>query len=159
IVVSLLKNGGFETGNFDGWTVTSGSNVKVIGSLGPTGQFTPILPAEGQFMAFLSNAASVATPPGTTGSIISQTFTEPSIHSQISFCYQFVANDSDGFEDFFLAQLITSAGTFTLASADNVAGSPAGGSAPPPPPAISTGVTLSPGTAPVFLSGVNILGS
>src|SRR5712692_385328 len=62
-------------------------------------------------------------------------------------------------ENFFLAQLITDAGTFTLGSADNAAGSPAGGSIPPPPPFISPGVTLTPASAPVFLSGVNILGS
>jgi hypothetical protein len=159
IVVSLLKNGGFESGTFDGWDITPGSNVAVVTSLGPAGQYTPLVPAEGQYMAFLSNAASASTPPGTTGSIISQTFTAPSVASQISFCYQFVSNDSNGYEDFFLAQLVTGTGTYTLGSADNAAGSPAGGNIAPPPPAVSDGVTLSPASAPVFLSGVDILGS
>jgi hypothetical protein len=83
----------------------------------------------------------------------------PSIPSQISFCYQFVSNDSSGFEDFFLAQLITTSGTFTLASADNAAGSPAGGGVAPPPPGLSAGVALTPVNAPIFASGVNILNS
>jgi len=159
IVVSLLKNGDFETGTLSGWDVTPGSNAKVISSLGPVGPFTPILPAQGQFMAFLSNAANASTPPGTTGSIISQTFTAPSIPSQISFCYQFVSNDSGGFEDFFLAQLVTGVGTFDLGAADNATGSPAGGSVAPPPPDLSQGVVLTPATAPIFASQVNILGS
>jgi hypothetical protein len=159
IVITLLKNGGFETGNFDGWNVASGSTVSVISSLGPQGQFTPILPVEGQRMAFLSNAGNVSTPPGTTGSVISQTFVAPSVPAQIGFCYQFVSNDSGGFEDFFLAELLTGAGTFTLATADNAAGSPAGGTVAPPQPTVSAGVTLTPSVAPGFASGVNILGS
>ena len=159
IVISLLKNGGFETGNFDGWTVAQGSNVSVVTSLGPSGPFTPLLPPEGQHMARLSNSANVATPPGTTGSIISQTFVAPAVPSQIGFCYQFVSNDSGGFEDFFLARLITPAGTFVLGSADNAAGSPAGGGVAPPPPIVSPGVVLVPASAPAFQSQVNILGS
>jgi hypothetical protein len=54
---------------------------------------------------------------------------------------------------------VSSAGTFTLASADNSGGSPAGGGVPPPPPGLSPGAVLTPPSAPAFSSGVNILGS
>ncbi|MCH7878128.1 MAG: T9SS type A sorting domain-containing protein [candidate division Zixibacteria bacterium] len=130
----------------------------MITSLGPAGAFTPVLPAEGERMAFLSTAGFAPTPPGTAGSVISQTFVMPTGVSTLSFCYQYVSNDGAGFENFFLAELETELGTFTLASADNAAGSPAGGNLAPPPPLISAGVTLTPDPAPIFLSGVNILG-
>jgi hypothetical protein len=156
---SGMANGGFETSNLDAWDVARGSVANVVGSLGPPGSFTPILPAAGERMAFLSTAGTAPAPPGTLGSVMSQTFVVPPSTSTLDFCYQFVSNDSAGFENFFLAQLETQSGTFTLASADNAAGSPAGGFRPPPPPTVSTGVTLSPDRAPAFLSGVNILGS
>jgi hypothetical protein len=114
---------------------------------------------EGQFMALLSTEGSVPTPPGTNGSIMSRTFSAPAVPSRITFCYQLVTNDSPGFEDFLLAQLVTTAGTFTLATADNLAGSPAGGSRPPPAPAVSANVTLTPSIAPMTVTGVNILGT
>jgi hypothetical protein len=154
-----MANGGFETGNLDPWEVAPGSVARVVASLGPAGSFTPILPAEGEGTAFLSTAGVARTPPGTLGSAMSQTFVVPPNATKLDFCYQFVSNDSAAFENFFLAELETQSGTFTLATADNAAGSPAGGFRPPPPPAISAGVTLSPARAPVFLSGVNILGS
>ena len=156
-----ITNGGFENEicNLDGWDVAPGSVASAIMSLGPDGPFTPILPAEGECMAFLSTAGNAPTPPGTRGSVISQTFVVPSDANQLGFCYQYVSNDSSSFENFFLAEVDTSVGTFTLGSADNAGGSPAGGSVPPPPPSISAGVTLIPDSAPVFLSGVNILGS
>jgi hypothetical protein len=154
-----LVNGSFETGTLSAWDIAPGSVASVITSLGPKGQLTPILPADGQHMAFLSTAGNAPTPPGTAGSVISQTFNLPADASTLSFCYQYVSNDSQSFENFFLAQLLTSVGTFTLGSADNAAGSPAGGALPPPPPSISAGVTLTPAAAPVFLSGINILGS
>jgi hypothetical protein len=154
-----MANGSFETSNLDPWEVVPGSVASVIGSLGPPGSFTPILPAAGGGMAFLSTAGVATSPPGTLGSAMSQTFVFPPAAAKLDFCYQFVSNDSAEFENFFLAQLETQSGTFTLATADNAAGSPAGGFRPPPPPAISAGVTLSPDRAPAFLSGVNILGS
>lgn len=154
-----VQNGGFETCTLADWDVASGSVASAVTSLGPSGQFTPILPAEGQCMAFLSTAGSAPTPPGTLGSVISQTFIMPADASTLKFCYQYVSNDSSGFENFFLAELETGLGSFTLGSADNATGSPAGGFLPPPPPPISAGVTLNPNPAPIFLSGVNILGS
>jgi len=154
-----VVNPGFETGTLAGWDMAPGSVASVIPSLGPSGPFTPINPAAGQFMAFLSTAGIAPTPPGTEGSVITQTFILPPDATTLDFSYQFVSNDSSSFENFFLAELITDAGTFTVASADNAGGSPAGGSVVPPPPTISPGVTLTPASAPVFLSDVNILGS
>lgn len=155
----VVLNGDFETCTLADWDVAPGSVASAITSLGPSGMSTPILPCEGTCMAFLSTAGFAPTPPGTLGSVISQTFVVPTGATTLRFCYQYVSNDSSGFENFFLAQLDTVLGTFTLASADNATGSPAGGFVPPPPPAISAGVTLDPALAPVFLSGVNILGS
>ena len=153
-----VVNGGFESGSLQGWTVAPGGIASAVSSLGSPGLFTPIVPQEGHYMAFLSNSGFTSTPPGTTGTVLSQRFILPQDASSLDFSYQFISNDSDGFEDFFLAQLVTPAGTFTLASADNAAGSPAGGTEAPPPPFISPGVTLGPNPAPAFLSGVNILG-
>ncbi|MFB3146600.1 MAG: FlgD immunoglobulin-like domain containing protein [Nitrospirales bacterium] len=158
-IPSDIKNGNFEMGTLDGWDIAPGSVASAITSLGPTGPFTPITAAEGQFMAFLSTAGTALTPPGTRGSVISQTFIMPAEVSTLDFCYQYVSNDASGFENFFLAELVTDVGTFALASADNAAGSPAGGFVAPPPPSISAGVTLIPDPSPIFLSGVNILGS
>ena len=154
-----IVNEGFESGTLDGWDIAPGSVASAISSLGPAGPFTPILPAEGQFMAFISTAGTTPTPPGTLGTVISQTFIMPDNTNTLDFCYQYVSNDSGDFENFFLAELDTLSGTFTLGSADNADGSPAGGSIPPPPPPISAGVTLTPDPAPIFLSDVNILGS
>ena len=154
-----IVNHDFETCSLHGWDVAPGSVASAITSLGPDGTFTPILPAEGQCMAFLSTAGSAPTLPGTVGSVISQTFVVHPGASTLDFCYQYVTNDSFPFEDFFLAELETGLGTFTLGSADNATGSPAGGFLAPPPPAISSGVTLTPAQAPILPSGVNILGS
>ncbi len=154
-----VVNGDFEDCTLDGWDVAPDSVASAITSLGPSGPFTPILPAEGQCMAFLSTSGNASTPPGTLGSVISQSFVLPPDASTLDFCYQYVSNDSAQFENFFLAELESGLGTFVLGSADNAGGSPAGGFEPPPPPAISPGVTLTPDPAPIFLSGVNILGS
>ena len=105
-------------------------------------------------MALLTTAGTVATPPGTQGSRMTRTFVAPSVASSVDFCFQFVSNDSGGFRDFFLADLLTTAGTFTLATADNATGSPATAGLP----AISANVTLTPAVAPRFLSGVTMLG-
>ena len=157
ILVNLFANGGFENGTLDNWTVVPGSVVQVVTSLGPAGPFTPIQPVEGQFMALLTSAGTLPIPPGTLGSRMTRTFVAPSVPSNIDFCFQFVSNDNSGFEDFFVADLVTSAGTFTLATADNLAGSPAGGTRPPPAPTVSPGVILTPAVAPKFQSGVEIL--
>jgi hypothetical protein len=154
-----IANQDFETCNLDGWTVAPGSVAGAIHSLGPDGPHTPIKPWQGRCMGFLSTAGSASTPPGTQGSVISQTFVVPSDMPTLDFCYQFVSNDSAPFENFFLAQLATSHGSFVLGSADNNSGSPAGRPLPPPPPDISPGVTLTPALAPTFLSGVTILDS
>jgi hypothetical protein len=160
-IAQPIINGGFETGDLTGWNIESGSVANVRTTLGPAGDNTPLLPVQGNYMAFLSTAGTFQMPagtPGTTGSRMSQTFTAPSVPSQLRFCYQYVSNDSHQFENFFLAQLDTGAGTFFVGSADNAGGSPAGGIEPPPPPFISDGVTLTPPSAPIFSSGVNILG-
>jgi len=156
-----IINGDFEDG-LTGWT-SPGTNVaSTITTLGPAGAFTPILPPQGSSMAFLNTAGTTPTSGfgiagATGGSVITQTFIIPINADTLDFCYQFVSNDAPGFENFFAARLDTSSGIFWLATADNAGGSPAGGGAAPPPPAVSAGVTLTPATAPIFLSGVNIL--
>jgi len=133
-----IVNGGFETGDFTGWTVPAGSTPTVVTSLGT------ITPEEGSFMALLTSSGfGVPTPPGSFGEIISQPFTLAG--NELSFCYQFFTSEGtpSAFDDFFLAELITTSGTFVIGSADTN-GVPAGGAGAPPPPAISAGVTLTP---------------
>jgi FecR-like protein len=103
---SLIQNGGFETGDFTGWTLNRPEAAAVISSFGA------IDPPEGSSMALLQTKGGLdVAPVGQvfSSTTLSQTFASPAL-LLVKFQYNFLTNEfpefkGSPFDDFFKAQL------------------------------------------------------
>jgi hypothetical protein len=94
--IQLISNGGFETGDFTDWTVTTTDGSPTLGgwyvtsaTATPLNGFPTVGPASGTYYA-----VSDAYEPGTRA--ISQTFTDPSNATDVALSTDIFVNDSYG---------------------------------------------------------------
>jgi len=89
---NLISNGGFETGNFTGWTVSGPWQIN-NGTLDPAGPATPKAPIAGSFDA-------VSTPTGPSTKSLTQSFVVPStVSSAILTWSDRIQNFATAFQD------------------------------------------------------------
>lgn len=104
-----LLNGGFEKGNYNGWTPDG--DVRTIAKLGP------LVPQEGVYMAIVSTGLGAVQ---NSVSSVEQTFKVPAATTTLSFDYNVVSEEpmefiGSIFDDQFEVALITSNATIQIA--------------------------------------------